>query len=119
MFYEQLKEIRKSKGFTIREVADRSGVSSAYISQLENGQRGTPSPEILHKLSDGLASSYTELMKLAGYVEDEELSGQDKKPVNLRRLLRERPIVLDGRTLSDRDIRWLDRMLTTMFAKDE
>ncbi|UUZ93922.1 helix-turn-helix domain-containing protein [Paenibacillus sp. P25] len=43
-FYEQLKDMRKQKGFTIRELADRSGVSAAYISQLENGNRGVPSP---------------------------------------------------------------------------
>ncbi len=51
-FYDQLKDMRKMKGFTIRELADRSGVSAAYISQLENGNRGVPSPDVLMKLSE-------------------------------------------------------------------
>ena len=119
MFYEELREIRKRKGFTIREVADKSGVSTAYISQLENGQRGTPSPEILNKLSDGLESSYEELMKLAGYMEDDSNDKNNKKPVNLRRFIRDYPILLDGRLLTEQDVRWIDRMLTAMFSKED
>jgi len=119
IFYEELKDIRKNKGFTIREVADRSGVSSAYISQLENGQRGTPSPEILYKLSDGLETPYSALMQLAGYMEGGLTTEEkNKKPVNLRRFLRENELLLDGRPLSESDIRWIDRMLTVMFSRE-
>jgi transcriptional regulator with XRE-family HTH domain len=120
MFYEQLKDIRKKRGFTIREVADRSGVSAAYISQIENGQRGTPSPEILLKLSEGLENSYAELMKLAGYIEPEGLTDANpNKPINLRRVLRENKFVLDGVPLTDDDVQWIDRMLTVLFSRDE
>ena len=90
MFYEDLKDIRKRRRFTIREVADRSGVSAGYISQLENGQRGTPSPDILLKLSEGLESSYAELMQIAGYIDLDSREQENKnKPVSLRRFLRE------------------------------
>lgn len=119
-FYEELKDIRKNKGFTIREVAERSGVSSAYISQLENGQRGTPSPDILSKLSGALETPYPVLMQLAGYLQPEQSEAMTRqKPVNLRRLLRENDIILDGRLLTGSERRWIDRMLTAMFSKDE
>ncbi len=91
-FYEQLKDMRKLKGFTIRELADRSGVSAAYISQMENGNRGVPSPDVLMKLSEGLNTPYTELMKIAGYLDKPEPTAPDGQPaaigrprVNLRR----------------------------------
>ncbi|WP_237088643.1 helix-turn-helix domain-containing protein [Paenibacillus larvae] len=68
-FYDKLRDLRKLKGYTIRELSDRSGVSTAYISQLENGNRGIPSPEVLMKLSEGLNISYEELMEIAGYLQ--------------------------------------------------
>jgi transcriptional regulator with XRE-family HTH domain len=118
LFYEQLKSIRKQRGFTIREVAGRSGVSAAYISQLENGQRGTPSPDILQKLSEGLESSYSNLMQIAGYLDTDPMGESTKqKPLNLRVILREHQVVLDGKVLSDQDVQWIERMLTAMFSR--
>lgn len=118
LFYEQLKGIRKQRGFTIREVAGRSGVSAAYISQLENGQRGTPSPDILQKLSEGLESSYAQLMQIAGYLDAEPMIQEgNRKPLNLRIILREHQVVLDGKLLTDQDVQWIERMLTVMFDR--
>ncbi|KIL38247.1 DNA-binding protein [Gordoniibacillus kamchatkensis] len=121
-FYDQLRDMRKLKGFTIRELADRSGVSAAYISQLENGNRGVPSPEVLMKLSEGLNVSYSALMRLAGYLEAED-SGSNapaaKTPVNLRRFLRDNELMFDGVVLSELDKEWIERMLTVLFWRDK
>ncbi|MFD0678170.1 MULTISPECIES: helix-turn-helix domain-containing protein [unclassified Paenibacillus] len=121
-FYEQLRDMRKLKGFTIRELADRSGVSAAYISQLENGNRGVPSPDVLMKLSEGLNTPYSELMDIAGYLEMQGLEHNEpytKPQVNLRRFLRENDLVFDGIELSDQDKEWIERMLTALFWKDK
>lgn len=118
-FYDKLKDMRKLKGFTIRELADRSGVSAAYISQLENGNRGIPSPEVLMKLSEGLNTSYSELMDIAGYLESSPSEQQFKSnPVNLRRFLRENELMFDGFVLTTEDKEWVERMLTVLFWKD-
>ncbi|RTE03076.1 helix-turn-helix domain-containing protein [Paenibacillus whitsoniae] len=119
-FYDKLRDIRKLKGFTIRELADRSGVSAGYISQLENGNRGVPSPDVLMKLSEGLNIAYTELMDIAGYL---EAPSSDKVyepgvPVNLRRFLRENELIFDGMVLSAEDKEWVERMLTVLFWKE-
>jgi transcriptional regulator with XRE-family HTH domain len=122
-FYEQLRDMRKLKGFTIRELADRSGVSSAYISQMENGNRGVPSPDVLMKLSEGLNTPYPVLMEIAGYLEkssDNERAEPYVKPrVNLRRFLRENELIFDGIELNDQDKEWIERMLTVLFWKDK
>ncbi|WP_240344094.1 helix-turn-helix transcriptional regulator [Paenibacillus sp. SYP-B3998] len=114
--------MRKLKGFTIRELADRSGVSAAYISQLENGNRGVPSPDVLMKLSEGLNTSYSELMEIAGYLESSQASPTDQpfqsNPVNLRRFLRENDLMFDGFVLTQEDKEWIERMLTVLFWKD-
>lgn len=118
-FYDHLKDLRKLKGYTIREVSDRSGVSSAYISQLENGNRAVPSPDILMKLSEGLNISYAELMKKAGYIEHQNPSTPIKTAVNLRRFLRENDLIFDGIELTDHDKEWIERMLTVLFWKEK
>lgn len=120
-FYDQLRDMRKLKGFTIRELADRSGVSAAYISQLENGNRGVPSPDVLMKLSEGLNVSYSTLMELAGYLQPEQSEKEPgvKTPVNLRRFLRENELMFDGVILSELDKEWIERMLTVLFWKDK
>jgi transcriptional regulator with XRE-family HTH domain len=120
-FYDQLRDMRKLKGFTIRELADRSGVSAAYISQLENGNRGVPSPEVLMKLSEGLNVSYSSLMELAGYLETSAEAKQpsSKAPVNLRRFLRENDLMFDGVELTELDKEWIERMLTVLFWRNK
>jgi SOS-response transcriptional repressor LexA/DNA-binding XRE family transcriptional regulator len=70
-FGEKLKELRKNKGLKIRELEGLAGVSNAYLSQLENGKRGKPSPDIIKKLAPHLGVTYTELMKLAGFITED------------------------------------------------
>lgn len=67
---DYIKDVRIRKGLTSRKLAEKSGVSQPYISQLENGKNNNPSPEILKKLSETLDISYTKLMEMAGYIEE-------------------------------------------------
>lgn len=62
-----LKDARNRLGLSLREAESKSGVSNAYLSQLEGGKIKQPSPQILHKLCDLLGCSYTMAMELAGY----------------------------------------------------
>jgi|SRR5699024_1080182 len=68
-FGEYIKEQRLSKNLTIRQLELYSGVSNSYLSQLENGKRGIPSPAIIKKLAAGLKIPNQKLLKQAGYVE--------------------------------------------------
>jgi repressor LexA len=76
-----LKTLRKQRKLTIRQLDLYSGVSHSYLSQLENGRRGIPSPEILKKISHGLNYSYIELMKRAGHIgqHDDEITELEKE----------------------------------------
>ncbi|WP_186320977.1 helix-turn-helix domain-containing protein [Bacillus mycoides] len=71
-----LKKIREEKKLSLRKVSELSSVSNAYLSQLENGKRGIPSPDILKKISQVLGVEYSELMNKAGYIDlhDETVS---------------------------------------------
>ena len=64
-----LANIRVAKGLTLRQVEEATDkkVSNAYLSQLENGRIGKPSPNILHSLSEVYDVAYEMLMERAGY----------------------------------------------------
>jgi transcriptional regulator with XRE-family HTH domain len=65
-----LADLRKAKGLTLRQVEEATGraVSNAYLSQLENGKIGKPSPNVLHSLAEVYVVPYEGLMEKAGYL---------------------------------------------------
>jgi transcriptional regulator with XRE-family HTH domain len=67
-----LRRVRKEKALTLRDVEKKTGISNAYLSQLENNRIGSPSPTILHNLAECYRISYERLMKLTGYPVYEE-----------------------------------------------
>ncbi|MGG4344963.1 helix-turn-helix domain-containing protein [Paenibacillus lautus] len=69
-FGRYIKSLRKEKKLTLIELSELSDVSHPYLSQIENGKRGIPSPDILNKLADPLGVSYAELMIQAGYIDE-------------------------------------------------
>ncbi|MGO4548060.1 helix-turn-helix domain-containing protein [Paenibacillus sp. 2TAB23] len=78
-FGEYLKSIRKKKELTLKDVSNEAEISHAYLSQIENGKKANyPSSEVLIKLSRVLGIYYAELLQAAGYIEGEEILGDDK-----------------------------------------
>ena len=69
-FGEYLKELRKSKGLTQKELAELSGFSNAEISKIESGVRKKPSPDLLKAIAPHLEVPYELLMSKAGYLEE-------------------------------------------------
>jgi transcriptional regulator with XRE-family HTH domain len=67
---EYLASLRLSKRMSLREVEEASekAVSNAYLSQLEKGRIGKPSPNILHALATIYGVPYESLMEKAGYI---------------------------------------------------
>lgn len=68
-FGRYIKSLREDRGLTLRQVQSQSGVSDSYLSQLEKGQRGTPSPEFIKKLATGYDVPYEEMLVAAGYLQ--------------------------------------------------
>lgn len=68
MIADILRQARSVAGLTLRDVERETGISNAYISQLESGQVKQPSPHQLHKLSAVYQLDYGDLLESAGYV---------------------------------------------------
>jgi transcriptional regulator with XRE-family HTH domain len=62
-----LKMTREKKGFSLRGVEKETGISNAYLSQLEGDKIKQPSPTLLHKLCELYDVPYSTVMDLAGY----------------------------------------------------
>lgn len=79
-----LADLRTAKRLTLREVEEATSraVSNAYLSQLENGKIGKPSPNVLHDLADVYGVPYETLMEKAGYL----LPAKTHRGVRRRRL---------------------------------
>jgi transcriptional regulator with XRE-family HTH domain len=64
-----LQDIRKMRGHSLRAVEEGTGISNAYLSQLERGEATKPSPDKLQALASFYEVPYTDLMRAAGYLE--------------------------------------------------
>jgi HTH-type transcriptional regulator, competence development regulator len=58
---------RERRSLTLRAVERATGVSNAYLSQLESGKIRQPSPLVLHKLAKLYEVPYTFMLEQAGY----------------------------------------------------
>lgn len=76
---ELFRQIRLSKNWSIREAAKRMGISYSYLSILEKGidprtgKDSNPKPDTLRLISKAYDYPYEELMKAAGYLNDESI----------------------------------------------
>lgn len=65
---EFLKWLRQRKGVSLKKVEDDTGISNAYLSQLETGARQKlPGPDRLKALADYYNVSLEQLLEKAGY----------------------------------------------------
>lgn len=65
-----IEERRKIKALSIRQLAEKSGISHTEVWRLETGERKKPSPDVLKSLAPHLGISYEDLMKKAGYIDE-------------------------------------------------
>jgi len=69
-FGEYLKSLRGKQRMSLRDVERRTGVSNAYLGQIEQAKRPAPHPNILKKLAPVYDVSVYELMAAAGYLDE-------------------------------------------------
>ena len=62
MISEKLKEMRLERNMSVRELAERSGLSQPYIWQIESGRRKNPGGSSLQKLAGALGIGVEELL---------------------------------------------------------
>jgi transcriptional regulator with XRE-family HTH domain len=73
-FGKFLKWLREQKGVSLVDVEKATGLSNAYLSQLETGaRRRLPPPDRLRKLADYYNVNIKQLLEKAGYYEAKDI----------------------------------------------
>lgn len=81
-----IRETRKRLGISLRSLADITGISHTEIARIERGERESPGPETLKKLSEGLFLDYEWLMDKYGYLTGIERDPNKRDPNQLKDL---------------------------------
>ncbi len=76
-----LRSLRDKQRMSLRDVEKESGVSNAYIAQLEKGDRPAPSPDILKKLARAYNVTVRELLLRAGYLDEPEVTATEEERI--------------------------------------
>lgn len=87
-FGDKIRELRKNKGMTLRNLAAKVGVGFTYLSKIENHkleEGHCPSEKLIHKLAEELDGNEDELLLLA-----------DKVPEQIRRRVMQRPDIFQA-----------------------
>jgi len=100
-FGERVRELRKSKGWSLRVLADKVGVGFTYLSRVETERMNSgdyPSDALIHRLAEALEADEEELIVLA-----------ERVPDRIRRRVLERPEVFGA--LANCDDALLDKVM--------
>jgi transcriptional regulator with XRE-family HTH domain len=101
----KLRELRRKKGVSQKEMAAALGVSAAYLSALEHGRRGVPTWAMLQKIIgyfNVIWDDAEEVLRLAGQSHPRvviDTSGLSPAATELANLLAEQIGELDAETL--------------------
>lgn len=71
-FGDYIRKRRMDRKLSLRDVAAAAGISVSYLTQIEHGRRGIPGVPILKRMAPLYKVPLQELLKQAGYLEEEE-----------------------------------------------
>ena len=69
---DKIRTLRKERGFTLEQLAERAGSSKSYIWELENRSPPRPSAELLSRIAAALGVTIEYLLDATGAVNEED-----------------------------------------------
>ena len=107
-----LKEVRNSRGFSLKDVQERCGVTDSKLSRLERGEGRDLTPYDLKKLAQLYEIDVIPLYIMAGYLDENDLSNYQLVFKNARLLNEEEKqsiqmqidLLTKGRQVSNHDL---------------
>ncbi len=93
-FGQRLRDLRKQKNLSQRDLAARVGIDFTYLSKIEGGRSDPPSEVIIRRIAQVLEADEDELINLAGKVPKDLKAVLEESPqaVELLRVLSERKL---------------------------
>jgi transcriptional regulator with XRE-family HTH domain len=78
--FKILRELRERSGLTLREVETATGISNAYLSQLENGKIKSPGVQMFYVLAKLYSSDAEKLLIQCGVIKPVTIKPVEMKP---------------------------------------
>lgn len=91
---QKIRQLREEKKLSLNGLADKAGISKAYLSQLENDVSKQPSAEVLRKIASVFSMTIADLLDQPVRVFAEDFKDEDIPDV-LREFINERGEALD------------------------
>lgn len=93
-FGRRLRDLRKQKNISQRDLATQVEVDFTYLSKIEGGRLAPPSEDVIRRLAKALGADENELINLAGKVPKDLKAVLEESPqaVELLRVLSERKL---------------------------
>jgi transcriptional regulator with XRE-family HTH domain len=108
----ELRKARIAAGLTLRAVQSSTGISNAYLSQLETAKAENPSPAVLRKLAELYKVRYELFLTAAGYAPDASLPTRDlflSHSSKDKSVVRELAAAIEAETFNGRALTtWID-----------
>lgn len=70
MIGENIQRIRRSKGMTLSELAERAAISKSYLSNIERNLNQNPSIQIIERIADVLEVDFQTLIGMRNVKKD-------------------------------------------------
>ena len=70
---DKFRERRLEKGLSVREVAEKAGISDTEVFRIETGRRVNPSAKLLVSIGKALGMANDEVLRLAGLMENDDV----------------------------------------------
>ena len=61
MYNNKMREFRKAKNITLKELSEETQVSLGYLCHLEKGTRTNPSKHVMEKIAKGLGEDIKDI----------------------------------------------------------
>jgi transcriptional regulator with XRE-family HTH domain len=84
IFGETIRNLRNAQKLSLRVVAARVGISPAYLSRIEHGKEGPPSPEVILELCKSLNAEPDALFPLTSKADPNIVAFLNEQPQILR-----------------------------------
>ncbi len=115
IFGQRLKELRIARGITQRELAEKTGISFAYVSKLETGAMPPPRENIILALSSVLGVDHADMDDLFGLAK--------KMPPDLRKqisteMIRVLRSLTDGNEMRIHELATLEQRIADLQASE-
>ena len=114
-FGSWIKQLRKAKGYSLKDLENASGVTASYIHRIESGSRKTPSIPVAESLATALGVSQDEFLRKLNI-----LSSEPKKNDNfsLSELLAINNFTINGKKVDNEQKNAIITLLNNILSAD-